>query len=437
MTFKAKNYLVILILVVITIANAQIKDQSPYSSIGLGQRSILGFGANYGIGNTGIGLQNKKQINNINPASYACIDSNDFIANFGFNIRKNEFEAGDVTVKNTSLDFTNFAVLFPIIKNWSMSFGFLPYSTMNYCLTEEGTEEGISIKRYLKGNGATNEFFWGNGVKIKNFNIGFNTSFIWGKYEHEQIMDLEDNSTSIFDNKIGVNFDFYTLLFKMGVQYKYNIDKNKYFIFGAILQNGVKTDINFNKGIYRGNYISTSKTFSIVDTCEKNYIDTTKSIKFPINFGFGLSYNIENKLIVAFDYTFTDKADFVDIMNDESHLDRAGHKFNFGIEYTPETYSRNYFSLMSYRLGASYEMIGYKLALYDKITKLKNGETGINHYSLMAGFGFPIMGGSMINLTFEYGYKGLENNSYVKQKYYGINLGFNYSSKWFIKRKYN
>ena len=68
--------IVLLILIIgAQVSQAQNNTISPYSRYGLGLYEQNGFGRGLAMGGTGIALQARGHVNNINPASYALIDS--------------------------------------------------------------------------------------------------------------------------------------------------------------------------------------------------------------------------------------------------------------------------------------------------------------------------------------------------------------------------
>ena len=56
---------------------------SPYTRYGFGQLASMETGTNKGMGGTGIGVQGSNQINMLNPASYAVIDTLTFLLDVG------------------------------------------------------------------------------------------------------------------------------------------------------------------------------------------------------------------------------------------------------------------------------------------------------------------------------------------------------------------
>ena len=65
-------------------ALAQSGTNSPYSQYGLGVLSDNGTGFSRSMNGLGLGFHEHNQVNTLNPASYASIDSLSFIFDAGF-----------------------------------------------------------------------------------------------------------------------------------------------------------------------------------------------------------------------------------------------------------------------------------------------------------------------------------------------------------------
>ena len=73
---RYRHTLTLIIIALISLnAAAQKRTYSPYSRYGIGELEDGGFGRNAAMGRTGIALQSPNHLNNINPASYAGMDS--------------------------------------------------------------------------------------------------------------------------------------------------------------------------------------------------------------------------------------------------------------------------------------------------------------------------------------------------------------------------
>ena len=59
---------------------------SPYTRYGFGQLGMMETGVNKGMGGTGIGVRSGNQINMLNPASYASVDTLTFLFDVGMSL---------------------------------------------------------------------------------------------------------------------------------------------------------------------------------------------------------------------------------------------------------------------------------------------------------------------------------------------------------------
>ena len=76
--------------------NAQSGTNSPYSQYGLGVLSEQTSGFNRGMNGVGLGFHEHNQINYLNPASYAAIDSMTFILDAGISGQVTNFNENGV-----------------------------------------------------------------------------------------------------------------------------------------------------------------------------------------------------------------------------------------------------------------------------------------------------------------------------------------------------
>ena len=81
---------------------------SPYTRFGFGQLAGMETGTSKGMGGTGIGVHNSNQINMLNPASYAAIDTLTFLLDVGMSLQNANFSENGVkmnagAVVNTDL----------------------------------------------------------------------------------------------------------------------------------------------------------------------------------------------------------------------------------------------------------------------------------------------------------------------------------------------
>ena len=106
-------------------------DQSPYSINGIGDIKTLANASQFGMGGMGIATPTRFNINNMNPAllPYNLLSS----FSMGLAIDYRSISTEDLTQTNGGALFHNLIFSFPIMPNkWSMSFGLMPFSSVNY-----------------------------------------------------------------------------------------------------------------------------------------------------------------------------------------------------------------------------------------------------------------------------------------------------------------
>ena len=91
-----KLFLATLLLGSALMVNAQSGTNSPYSQYGLGILSDQTSGFNRGMNGVGLGFHEHNQVNYLNPASYASIDSMTFILDAGISGQVTNFEENGV-----------------------------------------------------------------------------------------------------------------------------------------------------------------------------------------------------------------------------------------------------------------------------------------------------------------------------------------------------
>ena len=105
---------------------------SPYTRYGFGQLSAMETGANKGMGGTGIGVSNSSQINMLNPASYAAVDTLTFLFDVGMSLHNTNFAEGGVRMNARNSTFDYFAMQYRLTPKLGMTVGMTPFSNIGY-----------------------------------------------------------------------------------------------------------------------------------------------------------------------------------------------------------------------------------------------------------------------------------------------------------------
>ena len=449
---------------------AQPANNSPYARYGLGN---LNNGANVrsaGIGGMSIAMREDSipyLVNFLNPASYTSIGFTAFDIGIYGNVATISSSTQSQNVNKANLSY--FAFGFPILQLktrikrdsvqtgeskwiptnqkrlfWGGSFGLREFSSVNYTATDSRLDEsgifgGDTTFNYaykFQGNGGVNQFFVGIGLSpFKNFSIGLNASYLFGRMNRVQRLEIQES------NYFNVKTDRYTdvggFYLDYGLQYTLAAKGGKNaFIFGSTFAHPMKV---------RASSTTLARTYTLTTFGEDLFRDTILynkitggHISMPWKYGFGVSWKKGEKWLFGVEHTQELWSTYRDVDGRNDSLADAW-KTSAGIEFKPSVPETNrgfwaYFGKMHYRFGGYYAMSQFKV----------NG-TQLPEYGITLGFGFPLRrsraGGdkfiqSMINFAVEWGQRGTTDRSLLLENYWNFKLGFTLNDRWFIKRKY-
>ena len=395
-------------------------NNTPYSMYGYGILGDRSTSMQRQMGGVGIAMQSGRQINVMNTASYASIDSLTFLWDMGanMNMRWSKDNTGKDHGFGGGLDYVTME--FPLSKFMGMSIGMVPWTQVGYSF-------GDDIKfgaRQNQGNGGITEAYAGVSGKIKGFSIGVNVSYNFGTIQNDVYSTPESSTQSLFEHIMQIR-DWNIVA---GLQYKQPINRYNSFTVGATYS---------PKKSFHGN-----TWLTIQDLTSDSRPDTVAQSKMggkyysPQTFGVGLSYTHEkvHKIIVEADFSLQQWSDapFSSLIDDAGQVVFEGMKFNdrkrfsVGGEYTHNVRG-SYFERMPWRLGAFYTD-----------DYLKIGGNTMKEYGISLGTGFNAPGGkTMINFGLEWRHRQTSPKNLLSENYFNIMVGVNFNEVWFFKRKIN
>lgn len=403
-----------------SIAAAYADVNTPYSMYGYGIIGERATSMQRQMGGVGYAMQSGRQINAMNPASYASIDSLTFLWDMGANVSMqwSKDRTGSEHGFGGGLDYLT--MQFPLSKHMGMSVGMVP-------LTQVGYSFGDDIRfgaRQNQGSGGINQAYAGVSGKIGGFSVGVNVSYDFGTIQNDVYATPESSSQSLFEQIMQIR-DWNVLA---GVQYRQNINKFNYITAG--LTYAPKKSFHGNTWLTLQDLTSDNVPDTVAMSSMKNKYYS------PQSFGFGLSYVHErvHRIVVEADFTFQQwsKAPFSSLTDEEGQVVFAGMKFNdrrkiaVGGEYT-HNIRGSYFERIPFRLG------GFYTDDYLKVDGNGMKEYGV---SLGAGFAAP-RGRTMINLGMEWRHRKSSPVNLLTENYFNIMVGVNFNEVWFFKRRLN
>ena len=390
---------------------------SPYTRYGFGQLSTMELGANKGMGGAGIGLHNSNQINLLNPASYAAVDTLTFLLDIGMSLHNTNFAEGGVKMNARNTTFDYLAMQFRLMPKLGMTIGMTPFSNIGYNFSNSQTirddEDGevITTNRY-HGSGGLRQVTAGLGwTPFKGLAVGANLSYLYGEIYHYIYNQYTGAEVDTYTKQYQADITTYKIDF--GAQYLTTFGKNK-LVLGATYQLGHTIDDNG----YIINATSTSVNASY-DTLQV----TTFSI--PTSIGLGLSYTYDDRLTLAADYSMQQYS----TANFFGYKGTDYHRASLGFEYIPERITRKLFRRARYRAGLHYATSHYLIGEH----------RGPTEYGVSIGIGLPIMNGwnakSIVNIAGQAVHVRPNAPGMITENYLRLSIGLSFNESWFDKWK--
>lgn len=410
---KIKSILILALIAAASVSSLSAQNTtSPYSKFGYGLLRDNATSAQRQMGGVGYAMRSGYQVNVMNPAAYAAMDSLTFLFDMGTDMSM--YWRQDGSVKNHDfgggLDYVT--MQFPVSKTIGVSAGLLPYSSVGYSFGSKITN-GVTTHQ---GTGGLNQLYIGAGIMpLRNLSVGFNFSYLFGNV-YNDVYSSQSGSTSqsLFEQVMEVK-DYHL---QFGVQYKLPISR-KHSVTVGVIYSPSKSLLGKT---YVLKYYDTSAT---PDTIAPGLVSMRGRYSLPDTWGAGVSYEWNNRLQAEVDVTYQNwaKAKFrqVDNFTDTKFDNRW--RIGAGVCYTPD-HRAGYLKRIAYRLG------GY----YNRDYMMVQGNH-VRDYGITCGFGLPAFQKTLINIGFEYSQRQATPDPLLKEKYFHITLGINFNQVWFYQNK--
>ena len=395
-------------------------ENTPYSMYGYGILGDRATSMQSQMGGVGYAMNSGRQINAMNPASYAAIDSLTFLFDLGADLSMIWSKEGGAREYATGGGLDYVTMQFPICDFMGGSVGLLPFSSVGYAFGNDiahGTVEN-------QGSGGINELYLGVAGKYKGFSIGANISYNFGNIVND-VFGTPSTGGSIKTEHVMRVRDWGIVL---GVQYTQPIDRFNRIVLGVTYS--PKKTLLGKTWVTTQEMSQESLPTYVAETSLRDLYYTPNSV------GAGVSYTHEkvSRFNVELDYSWQGWKDVkysaLYASADPETEVFQGLQFNnrqrvaVGAEYVPKIRG-NYGQRMSYRLGAYYT---------EDYLKIRGN--GVREYGVTAGCGFPTPEGkTIINLGLKWMMRQAHPNPLIKENYLNITLGVNFNEVWFFKRK--
>ena len=414
--------IVLLLLALPHLANAQRGSTSPYSATGLGERNFNGTQATRHMGGLDV-YTDSIHANLNNPASYGFLKVTTYSVGVHYKNTNLASSTESQNRDNASLDYL--AISIPAGK-FGFGFGIIPHTSVGYQIEGQSPNaSGINTLNRYEGEGGINQTYFSVGIPLSSFlAIGASAQYNFGNlfYRTGQYAEGVDNGTFL-TNESSVS----------GLNYQFSIQSNipikkKYLLQGMV---SFQPEAKLNSINDRIFYTQSISTQTIVDFQEINLTsqglkETDLEASAVTKFGVGFGEN--KKWFLGYQRNLIKSANFSnDFFNRSNVAYKDAKQWSIGGFYIPNYSSfTSYWSRVVYRFGFRSE----QMSIIMNNTPLT--ETGISF-----GLGLPLGSISNANIGFEISKRGEKNSNLIQETFVAMRIGLSLNDKWFIKRKYN
>lgn len=398
---------------------------SPYTRYGLGKLGTRGNAATRALGDLGIGLRTNLYTNMHNPASLTAIDTLTMIFDTAVDAELFSMKENGNRESDWNAGFSYMTFHFPLWNRFAGAISYSPYSNVGYeygNVSKIPIDNSVSVNDTLvfqnaySGNGGLQHFQLSLAwepikTRTQQLSLGANVGYIGGVVNHSgyvYVSSGQANSTNV-SREFSVNgwdFDF-------GVQYTRLINSTNNLTVGATFSPSTKLHSKNKVVKYSGSSANGSP------------LSSSLSLKTPMKYGVGFSYQYDRRLTVLADYNFENWANvsgFDSNLKENADAYNNVSKFGVGAEFKPRQYSSNYFKTCLYRAGVSFQNS------YININGSQN-----NEFSVSAGIGMPTNKRSIFNITAAYTHVAPSNNNMLTEDFLHLTLGITFNEIMFFR----
>jgi hypothetical protein len=394
---------------------------SPYSILGIGDLVPRNGAANIGMGGVSIAHASPLYGNLVNPANLVYNRLTFFDVGYFTEIRNST--SRNSTQRDIGGNISYLAFGFPVTKNWTMSAGLRPLSSVNYEVfqVEKLPNTPTFVTKSYVGEGGINQVYWSHGVQLfKGFSIGVELAYNFGSISKQSRSTLEDGAEPRYVVGLLERTSYSQLTFMPGFTYTVNLNKSHYISIGATYQR----EQSYNATVFEA--LQRRTISDVVVANDTLNINTSGSVNMPSELSLGLSFGKEYKYNIGVDYISQQWSQYRDFNGVQNLQDAM--ILRVGGEYIPDINSiSSYFKRVTYRLGFAYQQLPYTV----------ENET-LEDISLSGGFSLPINRGfSSLNIAAMYGVRQTGQQDAIKENYFRFIVGFTINDRWFVRRRIN
>lgn len=409
-----------------TALTAKADVTTPYSMYGYGILGDRATSMQNQMGGIGFAMQSGRQVNVMNPASYAAIDSLTFLFDMGADIdflfsREKSLTTDAKNRANSIGGGLNYVTMqFPLGKYMGGSIGLLPYSSVGYAFGNEIAHGAVENQ----GRGGINLAYLGVAGRYAGFSVGANVSYSFGNIINDVYATPSNSGQTLTEHVMEIrDWDI-----QLGVQYAARLSKTNTLTFGF--------SYTPKKSLHGNSWVTHQeiKMESLPDTVGQ--LKLKGNYYTPNMYGVGVSFRHErqSRWMVEADFSLqqwskakysaiyeTDRPENM-VFSGMQFADRV--RYAVGGEWVPKVRG-NYGERTAYRLGAYY---------CDDYLKI-NGNR-VREYGISMGVGLHAPSDkTMINVGLEWKCRQAHPQKLISENYFNITVGVNFNELWFWQRK--
>ena len=399
---------------------------SPYSIYGVGDLNGMDLVHNIAMGEVGISTGSPFHINNKNPA--LLTHNRVVVFETALSTEQKKLSTDNLSQNNFTGGLGYLVFAFPVVRDtWTMSFGLMPYSTVNYESRDlgfvPGTETGLGTT--YDGSGGVTQAYFSSGLKVvKGLSVGLRAAYLFGSITQETQYFVEN--TAYLTADVSRN-SFSDVTYGLGMAYSLELKKDQNY-----LNFGITYDFGGDQGVTRLERLErrslSGDPQSPID--KPPYLvtnDLNGSVEFPSEVGFGIGFEKRLKWTIAGDFSTGKWSEYrgfdgeLEGLNDRTEIAVGG-------SFIPDAFSvGSYLSRVTYMIGFNYQKTPY---LVD--------EHEIDDFGINFGVTLPLRNISRLSLAFKLGERGTTENDLIHERYFRAYLGLTINdNKWFVRRKFD
>lgn len=409
-----------------------VRSASVYSILGLGMPQDYLSVHGTGMSLIGVATPDRTKGTLANPAMWGTT----YLTHMTVSGNVTTFSASDgvTNASSTLVGFDRFQAQIPVIRErLGVSAGLYRATDVRYSFVDSNsivlpTADSVSVVDYrtaVSGTGGINRLELGFGLRITdNIFVGYAPSLMFGIVDEDNQLLFQSSLFSPVRYNERTRYAGFAHRFGTMIILPRVFSSNDQFVFGATAT--LPTELSARRKI--NTRILTGQVLSDLELIPESEFGK-QNVTYPFETTIGLSYFPNRFTLLAAELHYQQWSELNAFGSDEElsfMKDRL--RVGFGFEY--DAFSRGndgLFNSLIYRAGVSYDN-GH----------LSIEGTDIETILFSVGLGIPSRAmGSSLDLSFDFGLRGSENNGLIRERIFGLRASLSFSELMFLQRRVN